>query len=55
METIKLINNSKATEVKHIMDLLMDCIEDKSTSKEDRNFYYNEYLKLAIEYLDLHR
>lgn len=46
-----VVNNTKTKTTKEMMNLLMDCIKDKSISKEDRNFYYSEYLKLSAIYL----
>jgi hypothetical protein len=45
------VNNTKGKTTKEMMDLLMNCIKDKSISKQDRNFYYSEYLKLSAVYL----
>jgi len=47
-----VVNNlKKEKSTKEIMDLLFACINDKNISKEDRKFYYSEYLKLSAIYL----
>ena len=46
-----VVNNTETKTTKEMMNLLMDCIKDKSISNEDRNFYYSEYLKLSAIYL----
>ena len=46
-----VVNNTNTKSTKEIMNLLMDCIKDSKVSKEDKNFYYAEYLKLATIYL----
>ena len=33
--------------LKHIMNLLFDCVQDKENSIEIRNQYYQDYLELA--------
>jgi hypothetical protein len=33
--------------LKHIMSLLLDCVQDKKISIKERNQYYSEYLQLA--------
>jgi hypothetical protein len=40
----------KAQEIqnlKNIMSLLMNCIQDKNISIQERNKYYSEYLQLS--------
>jgi hypothetical protein len=46
-----VVNNTKTKSTKEMMNLLMDCIKDSNVSKQDKNFYYSEYLKLAKIYL----
>jgi len=38
---------------KKIMSLLLECIQDKKISIQERNVYYSEYLQLAKNLLIL--
>lgn len=46
-----VVNNTKTKTTLEMMNLIMDCIQDSKVSKEDKKFYYSEYLKLAAIYL----
>ena len=48
-----VVNNKSKLEVKNIMNLLLNCVKDKTISKIERNQYYAEYLQLSANYLKM--
>lgn len=43
--------NNLMTETKKEMDALFELVNDKSLSKADRSFFYNEYLQKSTDWL----
>jgi hypothetical protein len=50
-----VVNNKAKNEAKKVMDALMACVQDSKLSKQERNSYYAEYLKVSANYLILSR
>lgn len=46
-------NNKVKIKCKETMDLLLNCIKDKSITAQERKQYYSEYLQLSANYLIL--
>lgn len=45
--------NTEIKEVKQKMDLLFNCVEDKSISSADRKQYYKDYLTASTYFYQL--
>lgn len=48
-------NNIELNKCKEVMKSLMNLIKDNNTSKEDKKYYYSEYLKLSANFLIMSR
>jgi hypothetical protein len=52
---MKAVKTPTIENTKKIMNLLLECVKDKSISIEERNQYYSEYLQLAKNLIILSR
>jgi hypothetical protein len=48
-----VVNNTAKNKCKETMDLLLQCVKDKTISAQERKQYYSEYLQLSANYLQL--